>query len=282
MIFIIIFVFIVITCVVLIPLLLTRQQEEEEEEKVNCSKIPYVLHKTGPFTELPDVVQETFETSRLHLKSKVLYSNDEDCRTFIAEHYDHKVLKAYDMLIPTAFKADLWRFCVLYVHGGIYSDIGHTILYEFDVNKGCPDMVLVKDAGGTHVRIQISFMATIPQNPFMLFAINMIVNDILMGRKNKTPLDITGPDAFGRAFSTYFNVDKVDKVMKLTGLDNREYTIHFVARQKSSQYLVNLSDGKKFIETKFKDYSKLVYNKRKHYSTLWKEDNIYHLSKKHT
>jgi len=49
--------------------------------------------------------------------------NDADCRDFIAREYPPDVLMAYDLLIPTAFKADLWRYCVLYKYGGVYLDV---------------------------------------------------------------------------------------------------------------------------------------------------------------
>ena len=49
--------------------------------------------------------------------------NDSDCRAFILKEYPPDVLIAYDRLIPTAFKADLWRYCVLYKYGGVYLDV---------------------------------------------------------------------------------------------------------------------------------------------------------------
>ena len=55
--------------------------------------------------------------------------NDADCREFIAREYPPDVLMAYDLLIPTAFKADLWRYCVLYKYGGVYLDVKY---------GGCP------------------------------------------------------------------------------------------------------------------------------------------------
>ena len=44
-------------------------------------------------------------------------------REFIKANFEADVLLAYDTLIPAAFKADLWRYCILYKKGGIYVDI---------------------------------------------------------------------------------------------------------------------------------------------------------------
>ena len=49
--------------------------------------------------------------------------HDQDCRAFIESEYPPDVLMAYDRLIPTAFKADLWRYCILYKYGGAYLDV---------------------------------------------------------------------------------------------------------------------------------------------------------------
>jgi len=51
-----------------------------------------------------------------------VYSFDE-CESFIAENFDSKVLHAYQSLVPAAYKCDLWRYCILYIQGGIYLDI---------------------------------------------------------------------------------------------------------------------------------------------------------------
>ena len=97
-------------------------------------KIPLILYKTGP--------EEIYCKI---LKCKYEYYNDEDCREFIETYFENKVLKAYDSLIPTAYKADLFRYCILYVKGGIYGDLTQTHLEYIDINKNNIDMLLVKD-----------------------------------------------------------------------------------------------------------------------------------------
>jgi hypothetical protein len=46
--------------------------------------------------------------------------DDNDCREFIKNNYSDKILNAFNSLIPGAYKADLWRYCILYKYGGIY------------------------------------------------------------------------------------------------------------------------------------------------------------------
>lgn len=46
---------------------------------------------------------------------------DADCETFLREHFPH-TLPAFQRL-EGAHRADLWRYCVLYKHGGVYLDV---------------------------------------------------------------------------------------------------------------------------------------------------------------
>ena len=48
--------------------------------------------------------------------------DDNDCRKYIQENYPD-ALFAFDRVIPGAYKADLWRYIVLFLEGGIYMDI---------------------------------------------------------------------------------------------------------------------------------------------------------------
>jgi mannosyltransferase OCH1-like enzyme len=51
------------------------------------------------------------------------FYDDNQCREYIKDNFNKDVLHAFDKLIPGAFKADLWRYCILYKKGGIYLDI---------------------------------------------------------------------------------------------------------------------------------------------------------------
>jgi hypothetical protein len=54
-------------------------------------------------------------------KYEIFY--DDDCKKFIKKHFNSDVLKAFDIINPGAGKADLFRYCYLYVKGGVYADV---------------------------------------------------------------------------------------------------------------------------------------------------------------
>ena len=88
-------------------------------------KIPRIIHQTHTRNEIPDNMQEAMETIiSLNPEYEYRYYSDEDCRDFILKYLGSRVAKAYDSLIPGAYKADLFRYCVIYIKGGVYLDSG--------------------------------------------------------------------------------------------------------------------------------------------------------------
>lgn len=93
----------------------------------NVGKIPKVVFRTGPFhmCKAPDVVKSYLEDLvQKNPQFTQVYFDDHDCRQFVRDYFN-EYLDAYDSLVPTAFKADLFRLLALYQFGGVYNDIGH-------------------------------------------------------------------------------------------------------------------------------------------------------------
>ena len=99
------------------------------------SKIPFILYKTGkvPYKDLPKGILKLFnETIKNNPGLKIEYYDDIMCREFIKDNFDKNVLHAYDKLKPTAYKADLFRYCLLFKRGGIWSDLTDDFLIPLD------------------------------------------------------------------------------------------------------------------------------------------------------
>jgi len=139
--------------------------------------------------------------------------DDNDCDKFIKKNFDMRICNAYRRIIPGAFKADLWRYCILYIYGGVYADID-TICYssiddflnediEFmtpiDLNN-CPTI-------GTH-NLFNSFIASVPKHPILLECINRIVYNVENNNIPNSNLDFSGPGVLGRATNIYLNLNE--------------------------------------------------------------------------
>ena len=77
--------------------------------------IPLNIYQTWHTKELPSKMLQTCNLIKSENPefNHYLY-DDNDCREFIKANFEIDVLNAYDNLIPGAYRADLWRYCILY------------------------------------------------------------------------------------------------------------------------------------------------------------------------
>jgi mannosyltransferase OCH1-like enzyme len=172
-------------------------------------KIPKILYKTSALTKIPPRLSESFFQNEHLLEARIIHYNDNQCSCFIQSNSDHGVFSAYHSLIPGAYKADFWRYCVLFVSGGAYEDLTQTFLKRFDVNHHDSDIILTIDrAVSGRKGLQIAFMAAAPRSGFYEYLIKRITESIERQDKGFSPWDVTGPAACHRYFSEFFNLDQ--------------------------------------------------------------------------
>lgn len=104
------------------------------------------------------------------------FFNDQDCETFIKDNFDENVYKAYMKCPLNVMKADLWRYCVIYINGGIYSDMD--AICQCDPNDFIKDSQLVICAENEIHLCNWTFAAP-PLSPLLKCVIDESVNKIL-------------------------------------------------------------------------------------------------------
>lgn len=141
-------------------------------------------------------------------------------RSLIKDNFGEHVLYAYDVVLPYAFKADLARLCILYIHGGWYSDLGIKFLNKIISDK---DIVVFNDNGlktifGYDHAIQNSIIYSIPRQAEILESIENIAEmfggklygdlpadpggTVQMGKVFQQPTDRIGIGEMGQEFTT--------------------------------------------------------------------------------
>jgi len=179
------------------------------------SIVPYPI-KQGYYPIIPLNIYQTWHTKDLppsmrNAVNKIIYTNpgfnyqlfdDDDCRNFIKENFDENVLNAFDSLIPGAYKADLWRYCILYKEGGIYLDIKYKPLNKFKFINLTESEHWVLDADGHG--IYNALIVSKPDNPILLQAIHQIVENVKNKYYGSNCLEPTGPHLLAK----YFNQDQ--------------------------------------------------------------------------
>lgn len=139
------------------------------------------------------------------------FYNDSDARDFIKKHYQKNlvvkdenkvvdVLRAYDLIVPGAIKADLFRYCYLFIYGGIYIDSKITNFTQFDdlINED-DKIMLVKDDAPKSIYNGIIIIEK--ENNKLLEVIKQVIINVF---KNEYLNDIHEPTG-NKLLYKYFN-----------------------------------------------------------------------------
>lgn len=97
------------------------------------------------------------------------------CYNFIKSNYNNNLAQLFLSIKDGPIKADLFRICILYKTGGVYTDIDNIILEPLDsiINKECTFGV-----GASYLPnlLNPAFMFSTKENPILLECINLYEN----------------------------------------------------------------------------------------------------------
>ena len=168
------------------------QVQSEPTEK---PKIPLHIYQTWHTLDLPTEMKKNVELLKIQNPEFTHHLYDDAmCREFIEQNFEEDVLHAFDKLKPGAYKADLWRYCILYKYGGIYLDIkfycmnGFKLLYLTDKEYYVKDRVRNSNNG-----IYQALLSVYPNNNKMYQCIYQIVKNVQNNFYGYNPLCTTGP-----------------------------------------------------------------------------------------
>ena len=263
----------------------SKMKNAIEESKRKLYALPYKSSKTHYMPIIPLTIYQTWYTKNLspHMQKNIynlkqqnpefkyeLY-DDNDCREFIRLHFSNEVLHAYDMLIPGAYKADLWRYCVLYKNGGIYMDIKLSCINGFKLIELCESEHYVLDREiptifNTPTPIYNALMVCKKNNPFLLEAIHKIVKNVQNKYYGFCALYPTGPGMLSELIQEI----KMKGVNPNLNIDIHHYydNLFLVYRDR---FIISLAypEYKNDINVLYKNLNK------KYYVMHWFEGNIY-------
>ncbi len=192
------------------------------EKTEETFKIPKVCYQTWSTKNIDDL---TPTTRRLLLKNKHLNPDidwqlwdDDDIDVFIKKEFPDHVYTAFKSLNPKVgpAKADFFRYCILYIRGGIYLDIKSSMKFSNIFGKIIrPDDEAILDVRrldkekfrsvwgyGTYEQW---FLIFAPNHPYLKYMIDRMVRsitskvEIVATRFKDKILRLTGPDALAAA-----------------------------------------------------------------------------------
>jgi mannosyltransferase OCH1-like enzyme len=139
--------------------------------------IPRIIHQTYiSEAKIPECWKDSpAEWKRLHPEATYMFWSDVDNRRFVAEHFPD-FLDRYDSFPHNIQRADAIRYMILYVHGGVYSDLDIIPNKNVFEHLDSGDVFLMHSANVNNVFTN-SFMASRPRQQFWLDAINAMKKD---------------------------------------------------------------------------------------------------------
>lgn len=135
-----------------------------------------------------------------------LYNNDMIV-SLLEENFDKEILNSYHKLKPFAYKADLARYCILYLYGGLYVDLNilftsrHKWIEELDF-FAFRDMDATSD---NYTSMYNGLIWSKPNSPVLKTAIDLTVKNCKNNFYGKTPSHPTGPVVLGQAVCAHLH-----------------------------------------------------------------------------
>lgn len=250
-------------------------------------EIPRIIMQTNARSEVPqDMYRMMHRIRMMNPEYEYYYFDTNTGRQFLQDKFGERVVKAYDSLIPGAYKADLLRVCFLLTNGGVYLDTGMVCTTPLrEIIKGDDTFISAEDNNAAEYldvsRIYNAVMMATPGHPILKATLDIILDNIENQRYEAGLLGITGPGALGDGFEAVLGKDVNLSPCKDYGSGVR-LLAHVSMSYKGTGIITDcvpyLNEAKRVLfYTKYHTYKKeqAMYNKEGHYSELFHQRKVF-------
>lgn len=131
------------------------------------------------------------------------FFDSNDRLNFIKKYFSENVLRAYCNLSPPAFKADLWRYCMLYMFGGVYADSDMVCLKPLRsyISDEITFVGVRDDPMKRYAFLANGFFATVPKNPCLYEAIQKVCDNVKKEFYPPGCMGVCGPKILGEVIN---------------------------------------------------------------------------------
>jgi mannosyltransferase OCH1-like enzyme len=250
-----ILIIVVLLAILLLILLYTRNTNYFESFDSKEDIIPHYFFQIWINEEntVPSLIKQSFDRIQQdNPEFECQLYNKNDCIKFLETHYNEDVQRAYHAIIPGSFKADLMRYCILYMKGGIYLDAKMKPINGFKLMDVTDKEYFTKDFESSGGGIANAFIVCKQSNPILLNAINTIVKHVDEEFYGNSPLEPTGPLLLKKQFTE-------------EELNNLEYTL---TRHSSTPVLIISKEPDNMELAILEKNEELVSEQRKNSTTM--------------
>ncbi len=240
----------------------------------DIKSLPNVLFRTAEpaFRDLHPLIKEKmFAVTRENPVYRQVYFSASDRWDFVKKFYP-QYMNDYKNLLPGAYKADLFRYLLIYRYGGVYADIGmlftkplQEILFPSDEFVGAVDFVSSNLING--------FFAAYARHPLLRVVIAIVEDNLRHMRYNCNNLDITGPKVLGRAFRMLQGVFRSGEISSgaYAVLGNQFHLYKFTG---TGQTIIDQNDSI-LARNKFEGLNDILYKHSISYGGLYYMHQVY-------
>ena len=222
--------------------------------------IPLLFFQTWHSTQTPPLMTAALSSVRArHPRFAFFLFDTAQCRAFIQTHFGAEVTRAFDALKPAAYKADLWRYCVLHRLGGVYVDVKYvpTSPAGDSFLNDIAEEHLVADVDARDIYNAV--MVCAPGNDLMRRCVLKVVENVNARFYGNNVLHVTGP-AMIRGVIT---AEERKRMVTMR---------HYAPRFKNQKFVTR---GKTVLFEMYRGYYAELKRTGDSYSKLWKAQDIY-------
>lgn len=239
-------------------------------------RIPFSIYQTFKSRKITKRdYNRIMNTIKLNPEYDYYFYGDNECIDFLQKHFGDDYVKAFHSLVPGAFKADFWRYAILYKLGGIYIDLD-VRLYE-PLRYYCTDINFISVKDVTLNGIYQAFLGCTQYNPVMKLTLEKCLYNIQTKFYGEHELEVTGPLLLSKCYNIGCN--KNDNIVIQDGDEKLEWgdsrilkAHHFLITYKGLYLLPSVYKNKILLTGKD---SILDNNSTLHYTLLWMNKKIY-------
>jgi len=236
-------------------------------------KIPKKIFQTGPTNNIKSKLHYNSILSFIDLNPdyEYYYYNDKDGREFIRDNFERNINEAYDILIPGAYKADLLRYCLLYIYGGCYFDCKQILRKSlYNIIKSESNVILCNDI--IEDGILNAVMISTAKLDFMIYTIVNCAKNIL-DKNMSSPLGITGPQFLYNIYNSFYK----NKNLKEVNFSLKNYRPEYNKEDYHTDYINNniKLDNQIILSRFYKGYYDNYLNTI-HYGKLFHKGEVYY------
>jgi hypothetical protein len=138
-----------------------------------------MVNKTIYMTYKKNVPDKVFDRwKKLNPDYNIDFSLDDECVNFLKNNFNDYIVNLFKVIKEGMYKADLWRLCKLYIHGGVYADVDLVPYINIDsLDKEVSFYSCISDINNSIFQAFIVNFSK-PKNPLILhFILSYLLNN---------------------------------------------------------------------------------------------------------